>query len=256
MSEKKKNHLVPIRRAVQGGMLLLLGQWSFYGLFRCPFAVPFVSCQSCPVITCWGRVTSLFWGFWLTLPIIGLLFGRAFCGWGCPGGLVSQLSAKLAPFKGRRKGLINRFAPYGKYLALLTALVLWLFLNNPRWAIPIRIGEFINSIRLTFEHAETAWLVRTLTVLSFITAGFLFSNLWCRFACPTGGLLELFKRTALFSFHPTEQCNDCDVCQDACDIGTRPAESNCTNCGDCQSACPRNAIQFGRLKRKQGKKSA
>ncbi|CAK8717780.1 4Fe-4S ferredoxin-type domain-containing protein [Candidatus Electrothrix aarhusensis] len=254
MSEKKKNRLLPIRRAVQGGMLLLLGQWSFYGLFRCPFAVPFVSCQSCPVITCWGRVTSLFWGFWLSLPIIGLLFGRAFCGWGCPGGLISQLSAKIAPFKGRGTGLLNRFAPYGKYLALLTALVLWLFLNNPRWAIPIRIGEFINSIRLTFEHAETAWLIRTLTVLGFLTAGLVFSNLWCRFACPTGGLLELFKRTALFSFHTTEECNDCNACRDACDMGTRPAESNCTNCGDCQSACPRNALQFGRLKRKQKKK--
>jgi polyferredoxin len=246
MSEKKKSRLSLIRRAVQGGMLLLLGQWAFYGIARCPFAVPFVSCQTCPVITCWGRVTSLFWGFWLSLPIIGLLFGRAFCGWGCPGGLISQLSANLAPFKLAGKNAFNRFAPYGKYLGLFTALVLWIALSNPRWAIPIRIGEFMNSILLTFEHANTAWMVRTLTVLGFFATGLIFSNLWCRVACPTGGLLELFKRPALFTFHPTAQCNDCDACRNACDMGTRPAERNCTNCGDCQSACPRGAIQFGR----------
>jgi polyferredoxin len=246
MSEKKKSRLSLVRRAVQGGMLLLLGQWAFYGIVRCPFAVPFVSCQTCPVITCWGRITSLFWGFWLSLPIIGLLFGRAFCGWGCPGGLLSQLSAKLAPFKLAGNNAFNRFAPYGKYLALLILLMLWLVWANPRWAIPIRIGEFMNSIQLTFEHANTAWLVRTLTVLAFLAAGLIFSNLWCRVACPTGGLLELFKVPALFTFHPTAQCNDCDACRSACDMGTRPAERNCTNCGDCQSACPRGAIQFGR----------
>ncbi len=232
------------RRATQGGMLLLLGQWSFYALVRCPFAVPFVSCQTCPVITCWGRITSFFWGFWLSLPILGLFFGRAFCGWGCPGGLVSQLSAKIAPFKLTGKKF-NRFAPYGKYLGLLTALILWLALNNPRWAVPIRVGEFMNSILLTFEHADFAWLIRTLTVLGFLAAGFIFSNLWCRVACPIGGLLEIFKGPALFTFHPTKQCNDCDACRSACDMGTRPAERNCTNCGDCYGTCPRDAIKFG-----------
>jgi ferredoxin-type protein NapH len=80
MSEKKKNRLTVMRRTTQGAMLLVLGQWSFYGLFRCPFAVPFVGCQTCPVITCWGRFTGLFWGFWIALPLISTLFGRAFCG--------------------------------------------------------------------------------------------------------------------------------------------------------------------------------
>ena len=54
------------RRFSQLAMLVLLGQWSFYGIFRCPFLVPYVSCQNCPVITCHGRILSTFWGFWLT----------------------------------------------------------------------------------------------------------------------------------------------------------------------------------------------
>jgi polyferredoxin len=250
MSEKKKNRLTVIRRTTQGAMLLVLGQWSFYGLFRCPFAVPFVGCQSCPVITCWGRITGLFWGFWIALPLIGALFGRAFCGWGCPGGLVSQLLGKVAPFKAGGRTIFNRIASYGKYPALLTTLVLWLVLDNPRWAVPIRVGEIINSIQLTFEHADISWLIRTFTILGFAATGLMVSNIWCRFACPTGGLLELFNRMAIFKFHRTEQCNDCKVCRNSCEMFTGPGEANCTNCGDCQSVCPLNAIQFGRTGRK------
>ena len=56
-----------MRRATQALMLVVLGQWSFYGIFRCPYLVPFVNCETCPVITCWGRITAYFWGFWLIL---------------------------------------------------------------------------------------------------------------------------------------------------------------------------------------------
>src|SRR5512138_3848353 len=75
------------RRIAQTMSLAILGQWSFYGIFRCPFLVPYVSCQNCPVITCHGRLFTMFWGFWLLLPVSVLLVGRAFCGWACPGGL-------------------------------------------------------------------------------------------------------------------------------------------------------------------------
>lgn len=33
-----------VRRFSQTLMLALIGQWSFYGIFRCPFLVPYVSC--------------------------------------------------------------------------------------------------------------------------------------------------------------------------------------------------------------------
>ena len=43
---------------------------------------------------------------------------------------------------------------------------------------------------LTFEHADLSWLVRTAFVLSFLVLGMVLTNAWCRYACPTGGLLE------------------------------------------------------------------
>lgn len=235
-----------IRRLTQTGMLVVLGQWSFYGIFRCPFPVPFIDCQACPVITCWGRIPSLFWGFWLLLPLSVVIFGRVFCGWICPGGFVSQLIGKVSIIKLRIRNHFTKIAPWGLFAGLAIALILWLGLHNPRWMIPIRVGEFWSSTRLSFEHASSFWLARTFIVLGLLAAGFAIANLWCRFACPTGGLLELIKRISLFRIFKTDACNDCNDCLRVCEMGSRPNEVNCTNCGDCLKSCPVDAIKIGR----------
>lgn len=236
------------RRLSQLFMLAILGQWSFYGIFRCPFIVPYVSCQNCPVITCHGRIVTMFWGFWLLLPLSVLFFGRAFCGWACPGGLVNQILGKIAPFKLRAHNLFTRLATFGKYLGLALALGIYYLLGQPRADVPIRIGEFFQSVALTFEHADLNWLIRTFIVIALVALGLIVANFWCRFACPAGGLLELVKRSALFKFYKTSACNDCNHCLEVCEMATRPDEKNCTNCGDCQGICPSNAIIFGRKK--------
>lgn len=243
-----RTRLTVWRRLSQVAFLGLLGQWSFYGIFRCPFIVPFVSCDNCPVITCYGRITRLFWGFWLLLPISALLFGRAFCGWACPGGLANQLLGKIAPVKLRARHFFTRIAPWGKYLALALALYVWLLLGQPRSAVPIRIGEFFGAVKLTFAHAGLFWLVRSGIVLGFLALGLVVASAWCRFACPTGGVLELFRPIALFKVFKTNRCNDCNKCMQVCEMATRPAETNCTNCGDCLNACPVDAIKIGRKK--------
>jgi len=227
-------------------MLFVLGQWSFYGIFRCPFLVPFVNCQSCPVITCWGRITPLFFSFWVFLPLSVIVFGRAFCGWLCPGGLVNHLIGKASVLKMRLGKDHVKLALLGLFTGLLLALVLWLGLGNPRSMVPIRVGEFWSSLKLSFQHAFPLWLVRTFVVLGLVAAGFVVANLWCRFACPTGGALELVKRISLFRVFKTTACNDCNACLRACEMGTRPDETNCTNCGDCLRSCPVGAIKIGR----------
>ena len=248
VEKKSINPLTWIRRVTQFGMLGVLGQWSFYGIFRCPFIVPFVTCQTCPVITCWGRITSLFWGFWLALLLSVLLFGRAFCGWACPGGLVNQLIGKLSILKLRTRNLFTHVAPIWFVVSMVVVLDFWIVHHNPRLMIPIRIGEFWKSISLSFEHASFSWLLRTFIVLGLAAGGFIIANLWCRFVCPTGGLLEVAKRISLFRFYKTSACNDCNKCLKICEMGSRPDEFNCTNCGDCLKSCPVNAIKFGRRK--------
>jgi len=246
-----KSRSMPLRwwrRISQAAFVVVLGQWSFYGIFRCPFIVPYVSCQNCPVITCHGRLLTMFWGFWLLLPLSVLIFGRAFCGWTCPGGFVSQLLGILAPVKMRIKNTFMRIMPCFKYLGLAVVLYLWWDLGQSRENVPIRVGEFFSSVALTFEHANSLWLVRTFIVLGFLALGLLLANAWCRFACPTGGILELLKPLSWFKVFKNEKCDDCNDCRKVCEMGTRPAEADCTNCCDCLHVCPQNAIEIGRRK--------
>lgn len=242
------SRLTLFRRFSQFVMLAVLGQWSFYGIFRCPFVVPYVSCQNCPVLTCHGRLFSVFWGAWILLPVSALLFGRAFCGWACPGGLVNQLLGKLSPYRARARGAISKLAPWGGYAAIIACLYVWFVMGQPRTNVPIRVGEFFGAVALTFEHADRLWLIRTSVVLGLLLVGLVAANFWCRFACPMGGTLELVKRFSVFKILKTDDCNGCDKCLKICEMGTRPAETGCTNCGDCLSSCPEDAIVFRRTR--------
>ena len=232
------------RRLSQIVFLVILGEFSFYGIFRCPFAVPYTDCGACPVVQCPGK--KLWLGFWILLPITLLLFGRGFCSWACPGGLFSDFVSKISLLKHTINRTFEKILSLLKYIVLAASVVFIFALNNPRWAIPIRTGEFFNSIKLTFEHADTLWLVRTAFILSGFLLIILIPHFWCRYLCPTGGLLELLKRLASFKYVMTPACNQCNACQKACSVETRPSEINCTNCGDCKSSCPVDAITLRR----------
>lgn len=240
--------LLLVNRIIQWATLAFLGEWSLYGVLRCPFVVPFVSCQNCPILTCPGRAASMFWGVWGAWIAVAVFFGRGFCGWFCPGGLISRILARN-PFRLRLDpGAVRDFS-CGKYLVLFGALVVYFLMNQPRVNVPIRVGEFWPSVRLTFEHAFPLWLFRTGVVIALVALGLFVSQAWCRFACPAGGLLELVKRFSVFRVYKTSACNNCNRCRKICYMDTRPGESNCTNCGDCLHSCPQQCIGIGRKPR-------
>jgi polyferredoxin len=182
---------------------------------------------------------------WIAIGVSALIFGRAFCGWACPGGMVAELLATVSVIKIKLNETAVRVAGYGKYIMLGLSLYFFFTLNNPRWAVPIRTGEFLNAVRLTFEHATNLWLCKTIAFLVlFILGGLLIPHLWCRFLCPTGGLLEVFNRFAPIKATIVAGCTDCDVCRNDCTLQTRPAAANCTNCGGCLDRCPTEAIRI------------
>lgn len=232
------------RRLSQIFFLVVLGEFTFYGIFRCPFAVPYTECGSCPVVQCPGK--KLWAGFWLLLPVTVLLFGRGFCSWACPGGLFSDMVSKISLLKDKIGRGFEKVASLAKYAVLAAGLVYVFLLFNPRWAIPIRTGDFFNSVKLTFEHADPLWLARTIFILAGFFLILLIPHFWCRYLCPTGGMLELLKKVSLFRYRMTERCNQCNLCRTACSVETRPGEINCTNCGDCKGSCPVEAIELKR----------
>ena len=235
-----------LNRVLMAISIFGIGQWAFYGIFRCPFIVPYVQCQNCPIVTCHGRIFNLFWGFWGGLFFLTLFFGRAFCGWLCPGGTVNRLLGSFSKLRFKPGSLPERTLPWGKYLALTICLYLVFMVLQPRVNVPIRVGEFFLAVRQTFQFAEPVWIARTIAVLAIVALGIILPAAWCRYACPTGGLLELAGRFSLFRVFKTSHCNDCDKCRKVCYLNTRPEEVNCTNCGDCIESCPQKCIGVGR----------
>ncbi len=231
-----------IRRIIQAGSLYFLGTFSYYGVFRCPFAVPFTSCENCPVIQCPGK--KIWLSAWIGILISALIFGRAFCSHACPAGMVSELLSRFAIFKGKIKGALDRSLSYLKYGILAVSLYLFWFMHNPRWAVPIRTGEFIQSTALTFEHALPIWLIRTGFIVVALTLSILIPHFWCRYLCPTGAALEPFRKFSLFGYKMNKSCTDCGKCNRLCDLETRPNKHNCTNCGSCKTVCPVEAIEL------------
>lgn len=233
-------------RILMAFALLGLGQWAFYGIFRCPFIVPYVQCQNCPVVTCHGRIFSVFWGFWGGMLLLAIMFGRAFCGWFCPGGTVNRVLGAASRIRLNKDGLWSRVLPWLKYVTLAVCLFLVFAMLQPRVNVPIRVGDPVMAVEQTFQFADPVWIARTVLIVALFLLGVLIPAAWCKFACPGGGALELVKRFSIFRVFKTDKCNDCDKCRTVCYMDTRPEETNCTNCGDCVDSCPQECIGLGR----------
>ncbi|MEJ2718599.1 MAG: 4Fe-4S binding protein [Deltaproteobacteria bacterium] len=118
------------RSIAQPGFLAGLDEFSVYGIFRCLFAVPNVSCGNCPVLLCPGRDYWL--PVWIGLPVSGIALGRPFCGWACPGGLVQDILSTFSLLRGKVQGSLAKVLSFGKYPMIAVSLVFLFLSGNPR----------------------------------------------------------------------------------------------------------------------------
>jgi len=176
---------------------------------------------------------------------------KAFCGWLCPVGTLSEGLWKLGrkilganwiiprrldiPLRGLKYLLLGFFlyAVAGMSLAALQA-----FLASP-------YGLVADVKMLYFFRDLSATAAITLAALALLSI--FYQNFWCRYLCPYGALMGL---AALFSpariRRDTERCVDCAACAKACPaqlpvdklITVKSAE--CMACLECVTACPTN----------------
>lgn len=143
------------RRIVQFIFLFIMGKWVYYGIFRCPYIVPFVNCESCSMITCWGRITTYFYAWWIILPIMVVFFGRAFCSWFCPSGWVNQMLGKISMGPLRNRKNYMRFLQLGMVATIILGLIVYFKFGNPRIMIPIRTSdEYFNAVILSMQFSD------------------------------------------------------------------------------------------------------
>jgi len=237
------------RRLSQAVFFGITGAWLAIGSLRCPFGVPFVSCQSCPSTDCPGR--------YLQLPFIGLaglsglLFGRAFCGWACPVGFVMDVAGKVPKLKAtvsERFTNLDRYLKPLKWVAVPVAVYLALALNfTEARAFPyvIRTSSVFNfeAVKLAQALGDPAHVVRMWVVIGVLLAGLIVSRAWCRYVCPLGAVLGLFNKISVFRIG--EECDEasrCDVLPRDCIMHTRPHTTDCVMCGECVEGCPRGRL--------------
>lgn len=216
-----------------------------------------------------GCTSSLI--FWIAIT---LLFGRLYCSWFCPFGVLQDLFAHL-PRMTRKRRMSHRYRysrPYNRlryvWLAIVVGsaaagagLLLSLFdpysafgrigsqLLGPAWWSVCGQKVVISSV------AAFAAAVVTLVVIGCVAAWH--GRLFCNTLCPVGSTLSVLSRYSLLHFDiDTDLCVNCRACERACkaeciDLSDHVVDSSrCVMCFNCTDACGEGAIRYTSSRKK------
>ena len=222
-----------LRWAAMGGTLLFLGflDHGFLSISHVTSALAvgpgvFLQDISLLVMVTFTVVTTLLWG-------------RIFCGYLCPFGVLQDLLERVVPRRFRRElpPRIHQGALRIKYLILAIILV------------PAVLGIHVSLFQY-FEPFGTVFFFSASVVLWAIALGFLAAaavvpRFYCRYACPLGAALAVASRVSPFRIRRVEQCTVCRVCEQSCPTGAIQKEvidfPECVRCGICEVKLIRKA---------------
>ena len=190
-------------------------------------------------------------GLFILLAVagLGLFLKKAFCGWLCP---VGTLSESLWQF-GQR--ILKRNLRLPRWLDIpLRGLkyVLLVFFVAAIWNMDgDAVRSFIYSpynkvadIKMYVFFADMT-AAALWTIILLVLGSVVVKNFWCRYLCPYGaflGILSWFSPLKVTRNATT--CIDCELCTKACPANirvhalTRVRSDECTSCYACIEACP------------------
>lgn len=188
------------------------------------------------------------------LMLVGILVGRALCGWACPIGFLQDLGARtkaalgLGDLEPSRKG--HERLKLVKYAILLFVMILAVDIGVSTYLSPDAHSDFIsgmtgfplfqsgatpceacpapitgyflpddilrNGMKGTFVMTPEAGL-RIFVLVGFIIGAFAMPRFFCRYFCPAGAMASLFNRASALSIEKDqEKCTECNYCVTAC----------------------------------------
>jgi ferredoxin-type protein NapH len=230
--------------------------------------VPFLNCHACPfaVFSCpigmmqhfaaIHRFPFFLLGFFVS---IGLVIGRAACGWLCPFGLIQDVMYQI---KTRKFG-IPKFLNYSKYIILAVLVLIIPYLTYQHWFSKLcPFGALIagipwvswNPIDPDFgtriigsDMIDWLFYLKMAILLFFLIWFILAKRPFCRVACPMGAIWAAFNRISLLKSKVENNCPYCGQCEDICPmelkVNTEVDSENCIKCMDC-SMCKHIKAQF------------
>ncbi|MBF0566722.1 MAG: 4Fe-4S binding protein [Nitrospirae bacterium] len=211
---------------------------------------------------------TLYHGLILSLLIImpTLIFGRFFCSWVCPMGILNQWVSHI--FNKRRAiddYSVNSYRTIYRFKYYLLAVLLVLaslgamqaglfdpiaFLTR---SFSISVLPSINAITggiYVVQPIYTGGIAISLVFIAVMAANRFLTRFWCRVLCPLGAGLGFLSTFSMLRIRrDVNKCTDCQKCMRYCHGGCDPQSylrvSECHLCMTCIDQCPTNAIHYG-----------
>ncbi|MFQ6605612.1 MAG: 4Fe-4S binding protein [Fidelibacterota bacterium] len=183
--------------------------------------------------------------------LVSWLMRKAFCGWFCPLGTLSEWLWRLGQKMMWRNYQLPKWLDIPlrgiKYLLMFFFVYAVLTMDVPsmKGFIQTRYWIIADHKMLHFFTRMTA--LTGLVLLILTAASLLVRNFWCRYLCPYGafvGLFSFFSPTSIT--RNTETCTDCGLCAQVCpaylpvDKKEEIRSAECTACMNCVAICPVN----------------
>lgn len=217
----------------------------------------------------------------IILTLLTLLFGRFYCSFICPLGILQDVFIRFHKLFQKRKKYsyrhswkwIRHFVTTIAILSLLfgsTAFVIWLDPYSHYGRIAAYIWQpifyFVNNVLAwglnsfgiyAIYHIDIhtfQWGAFVLTAFTFILL-IVFTRLkgrfFCNSLCPVGGFLSWLSRFSIFRLaFDTQKCTSCSRCEKACKAESIDYKQmkidfdRCIGCYNCIQTCPVDAINF------------
>ncbi len=193
---------------------------------------------------------------------VSLLLRKAFCGWICPVGFLSERLYQPWLRIFRKNVELPSWLDYTlrgiKYLLLaffvwvigfmMSEMAIYSFMQSDYWKVAdVKMLRFFTDI--------SPFALGVIIVLALLSIPI--RNFWCRFLCPYGALLGL---TGLLSpmaiTRDNNACTHCKKCTRFCpsylpvEASARVTSPECSSCLTCLSGCPKGALTYSTRKKR------
>ena len=185
----------------------------------------------------------------LAILALGLFLKKAFCGWLCPVGTLSESLWMLGQKIFGRNLRVPRWLDYPlralKYLLLAFFLVAILGMGAQELRVFIESPyNKMADVKMYLFFAELSSFALW-TILALLALSVVIKNFWCRYLCPYGALLGALSWLSPVKItRNASSCIDCELCTRACPSHIsvhkvrRVWSDECMSCLACTEACP------------------
>ncbi|MBL0061133.1 MAG: 4Fe-4S binding protein [bacterium] len=176
--------------------------------------------------------------------VLALIARKAFCGWACPIGFLSELASRFTSLFWRRRPQPSEKAEKGLKLLRYVVLVAALYFTYKSEELILRGYDPFFLLFSGFGHGSLG-IVSWIVFAALVVGAFLIPMFFCRYLCPMGATFDPFSKVGMLKVVRNESsCTMCGACQRKCPQNLAPQSvvklrhQDCTLCLECLDACP------------------